>query len=66
MLKIGGLAAGNYALSADGKPIGTASEKQLAEGVNLNSLLLDSKNTAPWNDLLKDIIPFIRARSHER
>lgn len=55
MLKINGLEPGKYEVSCEGKPIGLASEKELATGVNLNTLLLDSKNPAPWSDLLKNV-----------
>lgn len=53
MLKIEGLDAGEYDVSCDGKPIGRATDKELAAGVNLNTLLLDSKNPAPWGELVK-------------
>ena len=53
MLKIEGLNAGEYDVSCDGKPIGRATDKELAAGVNLNTLLLDSKNPAPWGELVK-------------
>jgi hypothetical protein len=37
-LKVEGLSAGKYALSIDGKPVATFTDKQLAEGVNLGNL----------------------------
>jgi lysophospholipase L1-like esterase len=37
-LKVKGLSAGKYALSIDGKPAGTFSDKELAAGVNLGNL----------------------------
>lgn len=55
MLKINGLEGGNYEVLCEGKPIGRATDKELAAGVNLNTLLLDSKNPAPWGELLKNI-----------
>ncbi|MEI6233611.1 MAG: hypothetical protein WCT04_11195 [Planctomycetota bacterium] len=55
MLKISGLEAGRYEVSCEGKPVGLASELELAAGVNLNTLLLDSKNPAPWGELAKAI-----------
>ncbi|HLX64686.1 MAG TPA: GDSL-type esterase/lipase family protein [Planctomycetota bacterium] len=55
MLQIGGLPPGQYEVSCEGKPVGRASEKELAAGVNLNTLLLDAKNPAPWGEWLKDI-----------
>lgn len=55
MLKINGLEPGKYEVSCEGKAVGLATEKELANGVNLNTLLLDSKNPAPWGDLLKEI-----------
>jgi len=54
-LKIAGLDSANYAISVDGKPLGSATAEQLAAGVNLNSLLLDSGNPAPWADLVLEI-----------
>jgi len=55
MLKVSGLADGTYTISVEGKPVGAADAKSLAAGVNLNSLLLDSKNPAPWEELQKDL-----------
>ncbi len=57
MLRVTGLAEGSYAISCDGKPIGMADAKALgdAAGVNLNTLLLDSKNPAPWADVAKEL-----------
>lgn len=55
MLKVAGLEAGDYQISCDGKPIGTASAKELADSVNLNALLLDAKNPAPWAELSKSL-----------
>jgi lysophospholipase L1-like esterase len=54
-LKIEGLSDGMYAIRCEGKPIGMVSAKSLAEGVNLNTLLLDSQNAAPWEALAKDL-----------
>lgn len=55
LLKIAGLDAASYDISVDGKPLGSATAAQLAAGVNLNSLLLDSGNSAPWADLVLEI-----------
>jgi lysophospholipase L1-like esterase len=55
MLKITGLETGRYQITCEGKPVGIATSQQLAKGVNLNSVLLDSKNPAPWADLARDI-----------
>ena len=55
MLKISGLDSGDYQITCDGKTIGAASAKELSDGVNLNALLLDSKNPAPWADLAKSL-----------
>lgn len=54
-LKVTGLAEGKYEIRCEGKPIGTAEAAALAKGVNLNTLLLDGKNAAPWDALAKDI-----------
>jgi len=55
MLKISGLGEGAYTIAADGKPLGTASASQLKEGVNINSLLLDSGHPAPWDELVLEL-----------
>lgn len=55
MLKIGGLGEGEYAVEADGKLLGTASAEQLKNGVNINSLLLDSGHAAPWDELVLEL-----------
>lgn len=55
MLKIGGLEDGVYLIEAEGKPLGTASAAQLKEGVNINSLLLDSGHAAPWDELVLEL-----------
>jgi hypothetical protein len=55
MLKITNLETGQYEISCEGKPIGCASASEFQSGVNLNTLLLDAKNVAPWNDFLRDI-----------
>lgn len=55
MLKIAGLPVGNYTVSANGKPLGDTTAANLAQGVNLNSLLLDSGNPAPWADLTNEL-----------
>ena len=55
MLKVSGLPEGTYAIACEGKPIGTASAKALGDGVNLNSVLLDSGNAAPWEALAKEL-----------
>jgi len=55
LLKVTGLPAGNYEIRVEGKPVGTVEAKALAEGVNLNSVLLDSKHPAPWEALAKDL-----------
>lgn len=48
MLKVKELPAGDYAVTCEGVRLGEASAKALADGVNLNSLLLDSGAKAPW------------------
>jgi hypothetical protein len=55
MLTVGGLTEGPYNVSCEGKPIGTCDAKALAAGVNLNSLLLESKNPAPWAALADEL-----------
>jgi RNA polymerase sigma factor (sigma-70 family) len=54
-LKIVGLSPGAYAIRCEGKPIGTAGADALAAGVNLNSLLLDARNPAPWDGFVRSI-----------
>lgn len=54
LLKVTGLPEGTYEVRCEGKPLGTADAKALAEGVNLNTLLLDAKNPAPWEALAKE------------
>ncbi|HLX62773.1 MAG TPA: GDSL-type esterase/lipase family protein [Planctomycetota bacterium] len=51
MLKVTGLAVGEYSIECNGKLCGRASAVQLGAGVNLNSLVLDAGVEAPWNDL---------------
>ncbi|MBV9867366.1 MAG: hypothetical protein JO316_18570 [Abitibacteriaceae bacterium] len=55
MLKVTGLPNGTYEIRCEGKPLGTTDAKALATGVNLNSLLLDSGKTAPWDQLAQEI-----------
>jgi lysophospholipase L1-like esterase len=55
LLKVTGLPEGAYEIRVEGKPVGAVDAKALAEGVNLNSVLLDSKNPAPWEALAKDL-----------
>jgi lysophospholipase L1-like esterase len=54
LLSVTDLPAGKYTVSCEGKQLGTATEKELAAGVNLNSLLLDSGNKAPWEAVAKE------------
>ncbi len=54
LLQITDLPAGRYEVRCEGLPLGTATAKELAVGVNLNSLLLDSGKPAPWETLAKD------------
>lgn len=63
LLKVAGLDAGKYQVFVDGKPLGAATHEQLAAGVNLNTLLLDSGNPAPWHDL---ILEWWRGKSLDR
>jgi lysophospholipase L1-like esterase len=55
LLKVTGLAEGEYEISCEGKPVGVVNASRLATGVNLNSVLLDSKNVAPWDALVRQI-----------
>jgi hypothetical protein len=55
MLKITGLEAGDYEILCNDKPLGTTTAAALGEGVNLNSVLLDSKKPAPWLELVTEI-----------
>jgi lysophospholipase L1-like esterase len=48
-LQVTGLPDGLYEIRCLGKRLGTASAANLAQGVNLNTLLLDSKEAAPWD-----------------
>ena len=51
LLTVKGLEPGEYAIRCEGRPIGTASAEALDAGVNLNTILLDQGNKAPWVDL---------------
>ncbi|MBY0521744.1 MAG: hypothetical protein K2R98_00005 [Gemmataceae bacterium] len=55
MLKVTELPEGKYAVRCEGKPIGIVDAKALADGVNLNSVLLDGKNPAPWEAVVKEL-----------
>jgi lysophospholipase L1-like esterase len=55
MLEVRGLAKGMYEIHCEGKRLGTADAGALAKGVNLNTLVLDSKEAAPWEELAKQI-----------
>jgi lysophospholipase L1-like esterase len=54
-LQIDGLPEGVYEIRCEDKRIGSASAAKLAQGVNLNTLLLDSKEAAPWETLATQI-----------
>jgi hypothetical protein len=51
LLQVTGLAAGDYEIRCEGRPIGTVDAATLTAGVNLNSLLLDAPRGAPWGAL---------------
>lgn len=53
-LQITGLKDGDYDITCEGKILGTATAKTLAQGVNLNSIVLDAKTKAPWEPLAKE------------
>lgn len=55
LLTVTGLPDGKYTVHCEGKLIGAADAKTLADGVNLNTLLLDSQQTAPWDPLAKEL-----------
>lgn len=54
-LRVVGLKPGSYEIRCDGKPLGETDEASLALGIDLNSLLLDSGNEAPWASLAKEV-----------
>lgn len=54
-LAVPGLTAGNYEIAWEGKTFGSASAADLAKGVNLNSLVLQSGQDAPWNSVIEPI-----------
>jgi lysophospholipase L1-like esterase len=51
MLKITGLEPGNYEIRCEGIAIGTVTSQTLSVGVNLNTVLLDSRKEPPWSVL---------------
>jgi lysophospholipase L1-like esterase len=54
-LRIDGLPEGAYEIRCQDKRIANATAAALAKGVNLNTLLLDSKEAAPWQVLTSQI-----------
>jgi hypothetical protein len=54
LLQVTDLPAGKYDVLCAGVTLGTATEKELSIGVNLNALLLDSGAQAPWEALAKE------------
>ena len=48
LLTVTDLPAGDYEILCEDKPIGVIDSKTLADGINLNSLLLDQGHLAPW------------------
>jgi hypothetical protein len=55
LLRVSDLPQGKYEILVEGKTLGMVEAKALAQGVNLNALLLDSKQPAPWEALAKEI-----------
>lgn len=55
LLTVKGLAPGTYELTCDGQAVGTADAEALGRGVNLNTLLLDAEQKAPWQTLAEQI-----------
>lgn len=54
LLQVTGLPAGKYEVSCEGVVLGAASDRELAAGLNLNTLLLDASGKAPWEAVAKD------------
>ena len=54
-LQVSGLADGKYDILCEGQRLGAADAKTLTKGVNLNTLVLQSKEAAPWDALAKQI-----------
>jgi hypothetical protein len=55
LLQVEGLAAGDYEIRCEGREIGVVPAEALAEGLNMNTLLLDEGRDAPWAAFAKDI-----------
>lgn len=53
MLKVKDLPAGDYTVKCEGMRMGDTTAMSLADGVNLNTLLLDNGEKAPWEKLSK-------------
>jgi lysophospholipase L1-like esterase len=54
-LQIDGLPDGAFEIRCQNKRVGTVTSAALAQGVNLNSLLFDSQQAAPWEALASQI-----------
>ncbi len=54
-LTVSGLKVGDYEIQCDGKTIGRTTSEALGKGVNVNTLVLDSGATPPWDGLAKQI-----------
>ncbi len=55
LLRVAGLPKGKYDVSCEGTRLGAASDAELAKGINLNTLVLDSGITPPWANLAKQL-----------
>ncbi len=54
-LRVIGLKAGNYEIHCQGKSLGATTADALSKGINLNTLVLDSGVTPPWDALARQI-----------
>ncbi|SIN73574.1 Lysophospholipase L1 [Singulisphaera sp. GP187] len=55
LLKVTELPPGKYELTCEGQAIGTVEADALGRGINLNSLLLDANQKAPWQTLAEQV-----------
>jgi lysophospholipase L1-like esterase len=55
LVTVTGLEPGEYEIVVDSRTIGTVNSGQLADGVNINTLLLDGEREAPWAALANEI-----------
>ncbi|WZO95984.1 GDSL-type esterase/lipase family protein [Isosphaeraceae bacterium EP7] len=55
LLQVEGLSPGNYEIRCEGRQIGVVPAETLSDGLNLNTLLLDDGQEAPWTALARDL-----------